>query len=890
MDFFLSYSGVDRDWAGWLTYQLEDLGYSVELADRDWPAGSEVVTSMDEAIERGDRIVAVLSHHYFAEGCWAGHELRSALFRSYGHRKDWLLPVRIDDVEPPATVGSFKRVELAGLSEREAREALVQGLAPGQGWKRPAFPGTPASRSRPSVPFPPASEDGRARPTTAADSHEASDPAELPRSNVSRFLDPFVGRDEELVACRTRLLDGSTRLLTILGFGGAGKTRFCQELGVSLLDEFDQHVYFVDLTTVSDPELVIASITRALRIKAGDPVLEALKELFRDRRVLLLLDNFEHVQEGAPAVHELLEATTSLSVVATSRRPLEIDGEYQHDLRPLSRDEAVRLFAVRAERSGAGPDYGGGSESGAVARLCERLDDLPLAIELVAARAAMLAPDELLTMLRGRALDLPATRQNVSERQRSLRATIDWSYNLLEERERQLFRRLAVFQGGWTFTTAARLLGDRDPFAPDLLDSSFVLLRNRLLRRKDDRTRMTMLATLREYALERLEEEPEEAARLRARHARLFLALADEAAPGLAGPGQREVFARLEVEQDNLAAALDHFVGGSEVEQALRLGAVLGRFWWVRDYAEGWERLGRVLALDCPPELDRRGAMVLMSAGGLGIRLGRLDEAAAMFEESLRLARRAGDVPLEALALSRVALVQMEHAEFETALPLLEQALAKQREYDDMAGLADTLDTLGVLATGSGNDRAQEYLEESRSFYQRLGDAQGEAWVCNDLARLALAQDEFSEARRFADEALAVGQQQTDWALIAWAQNYLGLVKSREKDFDDAREDHLASLARVLLLGDKRPCALALEGFSALAAEQGRGELAATLDGAARALRDRSRIPRTRSESRILDRRLDPVRRRMSESAFTAAMQRGQGMSLEEAVSLARGT
>ncbi len=889
-DFFVSFAGPDRAWARWLTQQLEDLGFSVEFADR-WPAGRDLVAAMNQALERADRVLAVFSRRYFEEFRWTGPELRSALFRAHERHPESLVPVRIDDVDPPPLYDSYKRIELADLEEPEARDALLHGLYPGTDTeRRQAFPGATAAAERPTsarAPFPSGAGGQGQPPTTASAGGGGPDPIELTSSNLPHFLDAFVGRAAELATYRQELLDGRTRLLTILGAGGAGKTRFCQELGRSLLDAFDQHVYFVDLTTVSEPDLVIASITRAMRIKAGDPVLEALKELFRDRRVLLLLDNFEHVYEGAPAVEQLLLGTASVSVVATSRRPLDISGEAQHDLTALTPDEAVRLFEERSARSGAPPLSDASSEAEAVVQLCQRLDYLPLAIELVAARAQMHPPTGLLSMLRRSALDLRATGQGVAGRQRSLRDTVEWSYNLLDEPAQRLFRQLAVFEGGWTFTTAARLLGDGDPYALSLTEPMYVLLRNQLIRVNEQRTRMAMLTTLREYAADRLKEDPEEAESLAASHAQLFLDLAEEVAPGLS---EAAAFGRLELEQDNLAAALDYFVDRDEVEQALRLAAVLGRFWWVRDYAEGWERLSAVLRKPVPAELQGLRAPVLRSAVELAIRLGRLDEAASASTEFLELARRLEDRRLEAFALSRVALVQMEHAEFDEALPLLEQALSVQHEVGDAGGVADTLDSLGVLATGVGDhDRARERLEQSRIAYRELGDTGGEAWACNDLARLALAQQQFAEAEQFAQEALRVGEQQTDWALIAWAHNYLGLVTSRRGAHKDAREHHLTSLAQVLLLGDKRPCALALEGLAALAAEQGQAERAAVLDGAAQSVRERSRIPRTRAEAEILERRLDLVRPDSAATAFEGALARGRRMSLEEAVALARG-
>jgi tetratricopeptide (TPR) repeat protein len=430
-----------------------------------------------------------------------------------------------------------------------------------------------------------------------------------------------------------------------------------------------------------------------------------------------------------------------------------------------------------------------------------------------------------------------------------------------------------VFAGGCTIQTAASVLRGGAPDSP-LEDDLISLLDKRLLR-EDARARhrFVMLATLRAYATERLQTESD-ADEVRRRHAAHFLAYAESAASSA-----------LEVELDNLAAALRHFVGRRETEEALRLAGLLGQFWWSRDFAEGWQRLSEVLALPAPERLRRSRAEVLLTAGRLAIRLGKLDEAAAVFDESLRIAGQEDDARLQAKALADRALVYMERAEFDDARPLLERALAAQRERPDGEGLADTLDSLGVLATGIGDyDVAEQRLNESLTLYP---DEIGAAWVHNDLACLALARDDLRLAEDHAEQALATGQDRTDLAVVAWARNYLGLVASCRGEFARAREHHEESLKLVLLLGDRRPQALALEGFAALAVEEGAPRRALQLAVAAEARRAEAGIPRTVAESAILDRRLDRARAALGPDA-DAASAAARTMSLDEAVALAR--
>lgn len=697
----------------------------------------------------------------------------------------------------------------------------------------------------------------------------ASPTLTLPESNLPLRADQFFEWPDAVACCKSALAE--SRLVTLVGPPGAGKTRLAVELAKTLLDNFDRHVYFVDLSKIADPELVVSRITHALKIEAGEPVTDALKEVFRGAEALVILDTFDRVLPAADAVQELLDEVPGLTVLATSREPMGIRPERVVDVPPLPPDLAAKLFLARVpERTLALPS----PDDPRLLRLCERLDHLPLAIELVAPRAQLYPVDSLLARVEKRLLDLKPRQRDVAEHHLTLRAAFESSHELLQDSQRRLFAELSVFAGGCTIETAASVLRGSDPDA--LEEDLFSLIDKRLLR--DDirgGQRFVMPETLRAYATERLEAEPG-ADEVRARHAAHFLALAESASAS-----------ELEVELENMAAALRHFARCVLTGEALRLAALLAGFWWSRDFAEGWQRLSEVLDLTTPEPLQRAEADVRLWSGRLAIRLGRLDEAAEAFDRALTIAKREGDAEVEAQALADRALVHMERAEFEAARPLLERALDMQRERPAGEGLADTLDSLGVLATGIGDyDTAEQRLRESLALYR---NEIGKAWVHNDLARLALAQDDLHLAEDHAKRAFATGTRRPDWAVVAWACNYLGLVASGRGELDRAREHHDESLKLVLLLGDRRPQALVLEGFAALAVEEREPRRALLLAGASEHRRAMAGIPRTVAESAILERRLVRAHAALGSDA-DAAYAAGRAMSLDEAVAVARAT
>jgi predicted ATPase len=433
------------------------------------------------------------------------------------------------------------------------------------------------------------------------------------RHNLPSRLTSFIGREREVRAARELLLRDGVRLVTLTGPGGTGKTRVALQTTAEVLDAFEDGVVFVELAPIAAPTLVVPTVAQAVGVRdAGNrPAMEALEAYLRDRRLLLLLDNFEQVVAAAPDIARLLAACPGLKVLVTSRAPLHLSGEHEYPVPPLplpivgdpgstaelAANPAVALFVQRAQE--VRPDFGLTDENAAtVAEVCRRLDGLPLAIELAAARIKLLPPRELLARLERRLPLLTGGPRDAPERQRTLRDAIAWSHDLLDDVEQVLFRRLSVFVGGCSIQAAGGVCVADADLGFDVLDGVASLLNKSLLRREDGpggEPRFSMLETVREYALERLEACGETTA-IRRRHAEFFLDLAERIEVELWGPDQSALLDRCEAEHDNFRAVLAWTQGaGDDPVTALRLAAGLAQFWNIRSHRGDLVRLETAL-------------------------------------------------------------------------------------------------------------------------------------------------------------------------------------------------------------------------------------------------------------------------------------------------------
>jgi predicted ATPase/class 3 adenylate cyclase len=708
-------------------------------------------------------------------------------------------------------------------------------------------------------------------------------PAEFPplrtagatHHNLPLPLTSFVGREHELAAV-TEVLR-THRLVTLTGPAGTGKTRLALQVAAAVLDEFADGVFVAALAPLSDPALVLSTIAQTLGVReaAGRPLLESLKDYLREKQLLLLLDNFEQVLAAAPLVSDLLASCRDLTVLVTSREVLHLAGEYDFPVPPLrlpevthlltperlSQYEAVRLFIARA--LAVKPDFAVTNENApAVADICHRLDGLPLAIELAAARSRLFPPQALRTRLEHRLPLLTGGGRDLPARQQTLRNAIAWSYDLLDAAEQALFRRLAVFVGGCTVKAAeAVCLAGGDP-ALDIVDGLDALVSKSLLRPDEESAgeepRVGMLETIREYALEQLELSGE-AERVRGLQAAYYLAVAEQAELELHGPEQVAWVARLEREHDNFRAALAWALdrgergaptpraergqggpggAGEAGEVALRLAGALWWFWQMHgDLTEGRRWLeGLVHQRRAAP--TARWANGLAKAGYMAWAQGDHGVARAHVEESLAVLRELGDRRGIALALFVLGGVVWAQGDYARARSLGEENLALCRELGDTWHTALALNGLGTMARDQGDYMlARARCEESLALFRELRDTQGVAWSLYGLGEVARDQGDDALARSLLEESLALFRELGDTWGIAWSLHDLGEVAAVRGDHAIARARCEQSLTLFRELGDKPGIASSLHNLGLVARDQGDYTLARSLQEESLALR-----------------------------------------------------
>jgi predicted ATPase len=713
---------------------------------------------------------------------------------------------------------------------------------------------------------------------------------------------PLLGRSAETAAVAATLLNPAVRLMTLTGPGGTGKTRLAIQVAADLAPSFEGGVTFVNLAPIADPRLVISAIASALGLReTGErPLLAAIADhLSSMGRTLLLIDNFEQVAAAAGLVRDLLDACPSLTVLVTSRVVLRIYGEHDFPVPPLPlpvlsgptspsvllESPSIALFVQRA--TAARPDFAlSNRNADAIVDICRRLDGLPLAIELAAARVKILPPAELRSRIEHGLELLTGGPRDMPERQQTLRRAIQWSYDLLAPAEQRLFRRLSVFAGGFTLEAAEAVCNTLEDLEVPVLEGVTSLVESSLLVQRfadDAEPRFSMLETFREYGRDRLIESGEADATQRA-HAAYMLVLAEEETLGMT-PAQRDAWLEIcDAEHDNLRAASHYLLGAGDSSWALRLAGALFRFWEQREHlTEGCDTLRRVLAMPGSQAPTRERARALYAIAVLSDLLGEHTQAERQAHDACAIYRQFGDTRAVATVMVAMAWQAQRGGRYADATALFEQTVLLWEQLGDAVAADLARSNTATTAKLEGDfGKARRLLAYVASASETRGDVRGVAAALNGLGDVAQAEGDHEAARRYHTQSLDIYQRIGDRWGIAGVLADLARVDVDASDHAAARAPLIQALHAFRELGHQRGVARQLEMLSWCASCQSRDRDAVALASAAAAIRTKISSPPRQGEHERIQQTLAMAKSRLTPDTYATAWRDGRTVPLDD--------
>ena len=740
------------------------------------------------------------------------------------------------------------------------------------------------------------------------DEHESepdspgSSKARKPRHNLPAQSTPFIGRTSQVAALREMILSPDVRLLTLLGPGGTGKTRLSLEVARETLDHFPHGVFFVPLADDTRENQLISRIAQQLEVREGGrPLLENIIDYVRDKNLLLFLDNFEQLISAAPVVGELLKAAPQLKILVSSRVPLNLRGEREYPVPPLdlppageppvedvAASEAVQFFLERVRASS--PSFELTKDNApAVVEICHRLDGLPLALELAAARVKLLTPQALLKRLDDRFRLLTGGARDLPSRHQTLRNTLEWSYSLLDEEEKTLYARLSVFVGGFTLEAVEAVCNPENRF--DILDGLTLLMNNSLLRQREmeGEPRFAMLETIRAYALERLTESGELEA-VRAAHARYFGKIViDQVTFGLYSPDALHWLNWVERENDNIRATLGWSLSVSgNKEMGVNVLFALSWFWYRRGYCtEGSQWAEQVLASPIVQAAPPLRSLALQAGGMLALWQGKQDAALSQIQEGLILAQELENDFMVAGSYMANAIVFINMGRDEIAQPLLEKARLFFKEQIPYFHAITTVH-LGNAELGLGHPaRARAYHEEAYREALALNENWIQSFALNNLGEVARTQGQYDLARKYYEDCVALLRDTGDKGDLARFVHSLGYVAQHEGDYTRAEAQFRKSLTLFRQLGNRRGMAECMAGLAGLKARQGYAEWGAAMLSAAESVLKSTGGEWWPADRVEVEANEEFLRSALTEAELAAAQAKGKAMTLEQALAFA---